>query len=85
MPRRQHQSTQATQVVNMHAAKTQLSRLVEAACAGEDIIIARNGEPAVRLVPVQSKRRVPGALKGVTLDDSFFEPLPDDVLKGFGY
>lgn len=69
----------------MHAAKSQLSRLVEAACAGDEVIIARNGEPAVRLVPVHPARRVPGALKGVKLDDSFFDPLPDDVLKGFGY
>lgn len=67
----------------MHAAKSQLSRLVEAACAGDDIIIARDGTPAVRLVPVAAERRVPGALKGVRLPESFFEPLPADVLDGF--
>ncbi len=38
--------------VNMHQAKSSLSRLVERALAGEDVVIARNGEPLVRLVPV---------------------------------
>lgn len=69
----------------MHAAKSQLSRLVEAACAGDDIVIARNGEPAVRLVPVQATRRVPGPIKNARLASSFFEPLPEDVLDGFGH
>ena len=41
-----------TEDVNMHQAKSSLSRLVERALAGEDVIIARNGEPLVRLVPV---------------------------------
>ena len=40
---------------NIHEAKTQLSRLVEAALAGEEVVIARNGVPAVKLVP--SRRR----------------------------
>jgi prevent-host-death family protein len=55
-----------TEVVNMHQAKTSLSRLVERALAGEDIIIARNGEPLVKLVPIPKERkpRVPGRLKG---------------------
>jgi prevent-host-death family protein len=41
-----------TEIVNMHQAKASLSRLVERALAGEEIVIARNGEPLVRLVPV---------------------------------
>jgi prevent-host-death family protein len=55
-----------TETVNMHQAKSSLSRLVERALAGEDVIIARNGEPLVRLVPVPKKRepRVPGRSKG---------------------
>ena len=55
-----------TQTVNMHQAKSTLSRLVERALAGEDVVIARNGEPLVRLVPVPkiSTPRVPGRLKG---------------------
>ena len=43
-------------IVNMHQAKASLSRLVESALSGEEIIIARNGEPLVRLMPVQKKR-----------------------------
>jgi prevent-host-death family protein len=55
-----------TEVVNMHQAKSSLSRLVERALAGEDIVIARNGEPLVKLVPVPKERkpRVPGRYKG---------------------
>jgi prevent-host-death family protein len=54
------------EIVNMHQATTSLSRLVERALAGEDIVIARNGEPLVKLVPLQteSKPRVPGRYKG---------------------
>ena len=54
------------EIVNMHQAKTSLSRLVERALAGEDVIIARNGVPLVKLVPVEKPRqpRVPGRLKG---------------------
>jgi prevent-host-death family protein len=55
-----------TEIVNMHQAKTSLSRLVERALAGEEILIARNSEPLVKLVPVPKERkpRVPGRLKG---------------------
>ena len=54
------------EIVNMHEAKTSLSRLVERALAGEEIVIARKGEPLVRLVPMpnEPKRRIPGRLKG---------------------
>jgi len=54
------------EVVNMHQAKTSLSRLVERALAGEEVVIARNGEPLVKLVPVPKERtpRVPGRYKG---------------------
>ena len=54
------------EVVNMHEAKSSLSRLVERALAGEEVVIARNGEPLVRLVPVskEPKRRIPGRSKG---------------------
>jgi prevent-host-death family protein len=55
-----------TEVVNMHQAKSSLSRLVERALAGEDVVIARNGEPLVKLVPIpkERKQRMPGRLKG---------------------
>ena len=55
-----------SEIFNMHQAKTSLSRLVERALAGEEIIIARKGEPLVKLVPVpkEPKPRVPGRYKG---------------------
>jgi len=54
------------EVVNMHQAKSSLSRLVQRALEGEEIVIARNGEPLVKLVPVPKERkpRVPGRYKG---------------------
>jgi prevent-host-death family protein len=66
--------------VNVHDAKTQLSRLLERAHAGEEIIIAKNGEPYARLVPLEKpKPRTPGLLSG-KVEDSFFEPLPETEL-----
>ena len=63
--------------VNIHEAKTQLSRLLEAALAGEEVIIAKAGTPLVRLVPVNPRKRVPGLAKGRgQFDEAFFEPLP---------
>jgi prevent-host-death family protein len=52
--------------VNMHEAKTQLSRLVERAAAGEEVVIARAGKPVAKLIPYQEKRRPrqPGFLRG---------------------
>jgi prevent-host-death family protein len=70
-------------IVTIHAAKTNLSRLIEQACAGEDVVIARGAEPVVKLVPVSHEEPIRkfGALKGkLTVDDSFFEPLPDAEL-----
>jgi prevent-host-death family protein len=46
-------------IVNMHQAKVSLSRLVESALAGEEVVIARNGEPLVRLVPVPKEPKQP--------------------------
>ena len=68
-------------VVNMHEAKTHLSRLVEQALTGTDIVIARDGEPAVRLVPVPRAKRQLGYWKGkVRLSDDFDAPLdPADL------
>ena len=69
-------------VVNIHEAKTHLSRLLERALAGEEIVVAKAGRPLVRLAPVgeQLVERRPGRLAG-TLSDAFFEPLPQDVLE----
>jgi prevent-host-death family protein len=65
--------------VNVHEAKTQLSRLLERAHAGEEIVIAKSGEPYARLVPldIQSPKRQPGTLQeSVEIADDFFEALP---------
>lgn len=73
--------------VNMHAAKTHLSRLVDEAAAGEEIVIAKAGKPMVRLVPVAPKRRRTGfgEMKGrIWIADDFDAPLPDDMLRLFG-
>src|SRR5215469_12725876 len=72
-----------TQIVNMHQAKTSLSRLIERALAGEEIVIARNGEPLVKLVPVakERKRRVPGRYKGkIWIAPDCFEPMTEEEL-----
>ena len=71
-------------VINMHEAKTTLSRLVERALAGEEIVIARNGTPLVRLVPVvkTAEPRVPGRLKGQIWISPDFE-LSDKEIDDF--
>ncbi len=67
--------------INIADAKAQLSRLLDAAVSGEEIIIAKRGQPYVRLVPVDQGPRRPGVLKDkIVLDERFFEPLPDDEL-----
>ncbi|MCP5278381.1 MAG: type II toxin-antitoxin system prevent-host-death family antitoxin [Thiobacillus sp.] len=72
--------------VNIHEAKTHLSRLVEEAAEGEEIIIAKAGRPVARIVALPSdKPRKLGLLKGkFTIPDDFDAPLPDDVLRDFG-
>jgi len=72
-----------SEVVNMHQAKTSLSRLVERALDGEEIIIARNGEPLVKLVPVPKERqqRVPGRYKGqIWVAPDCFDPMTEEEL-----
>lgn len=70
------------ETVNMHQAKSSLSRLVERALAGEEVVIARNGEPLVRLVPVAKERkpRVPGRSRGKVWIGPDFE-FTDDKIK----
>lgn len=73
-------------VINIHAAKTHLSRLVDAAAAGEEMIIAKSGKPLARLVPLadQSGKRKLGGLEGrLRIPDDFDAPLPEDVLADF--
>jgi prevent-host-death family protein len=69
--------------VPIHAAKAQLSNLIQRACDGEQVVIARGRQPVVRLVPVDCA--VPcrqfGALRGkLRVDASFFDPLPEGEL-----
>jgi prevent-host-death family protein len=71
----------------MHEAKTNLSQLVERAEAGEEIVIARNGKPVARLVPVistNSLKAVYGALRGRIQIAEDFDELPDDIAETFG-
>lgn len=74
-------------IVNMHAAKTNLSELIRRALGGEEIVIARDGRPVARLVPVEqdTPRRRFGALEGkLEVTAGFFEPLPAEELAGWG-
>lgn len=69
--------------VTIHAAKSNLSKLIEQAQAGNEVIIARGAEPVVKLVPIdhQPPKRRFGALKGkLTVPASFFDPIPDEEL-----
>jgi prevent-host-death family protein len=73
--------------VGMHEAKTKLSQLVERAEAGEDIVIARNGKPVARLVPIPpagSFAAARGVLKGRVRIADDFDDLPDDIAEAFG-
>ena len=74
------------EIVNIHEAKTHLSRLIERVRCGEEITIAKGGTPVVRLVPVNPPacRRRPGAwADGLWLSPDFDAPLPDEILDGF--
>lgn len=72
--------------VNIYEAKTKLSKLVDLAASGEDVVLCRNGKPLVRitrLVP-ERKRIKYGLMKGkLKVPKDFDAPLPDHVLAGF--
>jgi prevent-host-death family protein len=73
--------------VNVHEAKTHLSRLLERVAAGEEILISKAGKPMAKLTPLSKPQvnRVPGLDKGVIeIPDDFDAPLPDDLLQLFG-
>ena len=70
-------------VVTIHYAKTNLSRLLAEVEAGGEVVIARGKTPIGRLVPVSPTptKRVFGSMKGqISVDEAFFEPLPDEEL-----
>ncbi len=69
--------------INIHQAKTHLSRLI---AEGKDVVIARYGQPVAKLIPIKhlKQNRKPGTAKGkIRMKDSFFDPLPEDVLGEF--
>jgi prevent-host-death family protein len=72
-------------VVNIHEAKTHLSRLLERVASGEEVTIAKAGKPVAKLVPARAiERRRLGVDEGrVIVPDDFNHPLPDDVLSDF--
>lgn len=75
-------------IMNLYAAKTQFSRLVDRAAAGEEIIIAKAGKPVARLVPLASPERRPqrrlGILAGqATIPPDFDAPLPEALIDAF--
>ena len=71
------------EVINVHEAKAQLSKLLERAHRGEVVIISKGGKPFARLCPLETlPPRQPGWLAG-ELGSAFFEPLPDDELAGW--
>jgi prevent-host-death family protein len=79
--------------VDVEAAKPDLSTLVDEALSGEDVVLAKEGKPAVRLMPVDAGAKeykkdfasTFGMLKGkIWMSDDFDDPLPDDVLRDFG-
>ena len=76
-----------SELVNVHAAKTHFSRLLERVAAGEVITIAKAGNPVARLVPIEQPRapRKPGSARGLgNAHDDFDAPMPDEFLQHFG-
>jgi prevent-host-death family protein len=76
------------ETVTIHKAKTELSKLIEKACRGEEIVIARGKKPVVRLVAIEDKRgqRKPGAWKGrISYTADAFAPLTDRELEDLGF
>lgn len=72
--------------VNIHEAKTQFSKLIEAVAQGEEIVIAKAGKPAAMLVPIQKHKpaRRPGTMRGeIRIAADFDAPLPVELQAGF--
>jgi prevent-host-death family protein len=75
----------ASEQVNVYEAKTQLSKLIDRAVAGEEVVISRAGKPMVRLVPVAARpaRRTPGSARGQIRMSPDFDELPEDLAAAF--
>jgi prevent-host-death family protein len=77
----------AAQIVNIYEAKTKLSRLVDLASSGTDVVIARNGKPVARLTTTERPKKKPivyGLLEGKGwIADDFDDPLPEEIQKYF--
>jgi prevent-host-death family protein len=72
------------ETINVHEAKTHLSRLLERVEAGEEIILARNGKAVAMLVPLRRVARRPGGMKGrIRISRDFDAPLPEAIAKAF--
>jgi prevent-host-death family protein len=71
--------------VNIHEAKTHLSRLVERVEAGEEVVIARAGRPVARLIPFRTRTapRIPGLWRGRVTIAADFDATPEDVISDF--
>ena len=74
-----------TQFVNIHEAKTHLSRLVERAAAGEEIVVAKAGRPMAKLVPYERRKepRQMGGWEGRVWIADDFDELPEDIAAAF--
>lgn len=74
------------EIVNIYQAKTHFSRLINQVLKGEEVVIAKNGVPLIKLTlyEKESKPRKGGQLKGILIvEDNFDDPLPEEFLKGF--
>ncbi len=74
------------EIANIHDAKSRLSKLVESALAGEEVILAKAGKPVVRLVPIHADQtpRLGGQWKGKVRIADDFDVLPDEIAAAFG-
>ncbi|MBI4473697.1 MAG: type II toxin-antitoxin system Phd/YefM family antitoxin [Acidobacteria bacterium] len=72
------------ELLNVHYAKTHLSRLLDRVAAGEEIVLGKHGKPVAKLVPIEPVSRRPGRLKGkIKIAAGFDAPLPKKVAAAF--
>ena len=73
-------------IINIHEAKTHLSKLLQRVICGEEIVIAKSGKPVAKIIPFMQKlqTRVPGSAKGkIWVSTDFNKPLPEEILDVF--